>query len=51
MEKLDGKPAESFVKSELMRDIKISRPTLLNELEILQQADALSINGIVEVKR
>ena len=51
LEKLDGKPAETFVKADLMRDVKISRPTLLNELEILQSSGALNINGVVEVRR
>lgn len=49
MEKLDGKPAETFVKADLMRDIKISRPTLLNDLEALQQSGMLSINGTIKI--
>lgn len=46
---LDGKPAESVNKSELARQLKVSRPTLNKEFDILQSSGKVLLNGHVEV--
>lgn len=46
---LDGKPAESVNKSELARQLKVSRPTLNKEFDILQVAGAVTLNGHLKV--
>jgi len=48
---LDGKPAESVNKSELARQLKVSRPTLNKEFDILQSAGKVALNGHVEISK
>ena len=51
LSELDGKPAEAVNKSELARQLKVSRPTLNKEFEILQSSGNVSLNGHVVVNR
>jgi DNA-binding CsgD family transcriptional regulator len=48
---LDGKPAEAVNKSELARQLKVSRPTLNKEFDILQSSGKVQLNGHVEISR
>lgn len=48
---LDGKPAEAVNKSELARQLKVSRPTLNKEFDILQSSGKVALNGHVEVSK
>lgn len=48
---LDGKPAEAVNKSELARQLKVSRPTLNKEFDILQSTGKVALNGHVEISK
>lgn len=48
---LDGKPAEAVNKSELARQLKVSRPTLNKEFDILQSSGKVALNGHVEIAK
>ncbi len=46
---LDGQPVDAVNKSELARQLNVSRPTLNREFEILQSSGKLALNGHVKV--
>lgn len=48
---LDGQPSDTVNKSEIARQLKVSRPTINKEFEILQSSGKLSLNGHVEVRK
>lgn len=51
LENMNGQPAETVNKSELARQLKVSRPTLNKEFDILQSTGKVALNGHVEISK
>ena len=51
LETLQDQPAESVNKSALARQLNVSRPTIISDINALQSLRVVDINGVVKVDR